>query len=114
LLAAWVLVVFARQVSEAAAASDRADALRGGNERLAAEVAGLEKELDLIRRPEFISHEARKYRLGEGKEIPFQLADDAPPLPEDAPGSASVKLGALPVHRTPLDSWLDVLFGEGA
>ena len=113
LLATWVLIVFARQVSEAAAAGDRADALRATNEQLAADVAGLEREFELIRRQEFIAQEARKFRLGEGREIPFQLANDAPPLPSDAPGSASVKLGAVPATRTPIEAWLDVLFGSG-
>jgi cell division protein FtsB len=111
LLACWVLIVFARQVSEAAAASDEADALRAGNEQLAADVAGLERELALIRKQEFIALEARKYRLGEGREIPFQLAADAPPLEADAPGSASVKLGAVPAKANPVDAWLEVLFG---
>lgn len=111
LLACWVLIVFARQVSEAAAASDRAGELRAGNVQLAADVAGLERELELIRKQAFIALEARRYRLGEGREMPFQLANDAPPLAADAPGSTSVKLGAVPATRTPLESWLEVLFG---
>jgi cell division protein FtsB len=111
LLACWVLLVFARQISEAAAASDRADELAAANQQLAAHVAGLEAEYDLIRDPEFIALEARKYGFGEGREIPFQLANDAPPLASDAPGSAAVKLGAVPTTRTPLEGWLEVLFG---
>jgi cell division protein FtsB len=114
LLACWVLVVFARQISEAAAASDRADSLDAGNQQLAAQVAGLEAELELIRKQEFIAIEARKYGFGEGRELPFQLADDAPPLAPDAAGSASVKLGAIPVARSPLDAWLEVLFGPSS
>ena len=111
LLVGWVLIVFAHQVGEAAAASARADDLRAGNTQMASDIAALEKELDLIRRQPFIALEARRYRLGEGREIPFQLANDAPRLPDDAPGSAAVKLGAEPVNRSPLDSWLEVLFG---
>jgi hypothetical protein len=111
LIAGWVLIVFAHQVGEAAAASSRVDALRASNEHMTTDVGALEKELDLIRRPAFIALEARRYRLGEGREIPFQLANDAPPLPDDAPGSAAVKLGAEPSWHSPLESWLEVLFG---
>ena len=39
------------------------------------------------------------------------LADDAPPLAPDAPGSASVRLGAVVDRPSPLESWLDLLFG---
>ena len=111
LLAGWVLVVFARQVSDAAAAGATADTMRVANATAAAEVAGLERELELIRRQEFIAQQARLYRFGVGKEIPFTLDPNAPPLPSDAPGSAAVKLGAEPADRSPLDAWLEVLFG---
>jgi hypothetical protein len=111
LLASWVLIVFARQVSDAAAASATADALRGSNAQASADVAALEHELDLIKRPAFIAQEARAYRIGTGKEIPFTLAPDAPSLAPDAPGSASVKLGAHAADHSPLDAWLEVLFG---
>jgi hypothetical protein len=74
-------------------------------------VAGLERELELIGRQAFIEQAARSYRLGTGTEIPFTLDPDAPPLPADAPGSAAVKLGAEPANRSPLDAWLEVLFG---
>jgi len=111
LLAAWVLIVFARQVTDAAAASATADAMRVANAQASAQVAGLERELDLIRRQEFIAQQARLYRIGQGKELPFTLDPDAPPLASDAPGSAAVKLGAEPVGRSPLDAWLEVLFG---
>src|SRR5215203_4166703 len=50
LVAAWVIVLFARQVSEASEASTRADAMRVQNEVLAANVTALEDELALIQR----------------------------------------------------------------
>ena len=43
--------------------------------------------------------------------LAFSLAPDAPPLPKDAPGSASVRLGADTTRVTPLESWLTLLFG---
>ncbi len=110
-VAAWVIVLFARQVSEASEAAGRADAMRASNAALEAQVAALTLERQLIQRPAYIDQQAREYRLGTTDEIPFILADDAPSLAADAPGSASVKLGATVTRRTPLDAWLDLLFG---
>jgi cell division protein FtsB len=112
IVASWVIVLFARQVGEASDAIARADAVRASNTALAADVVGLERELELIRRQAYISQQARTYRLGATNEIPFMLADGAPTLPPDAPGSASVRLGAVTVQRSPLEAWLDLLFGS--
>jgi cell division protein FtsB len=112
LVAAWIIVLFARQVGEASEASSRADAMRVQNERKAAEVTALERELALIQRQAYIEQQAREYRLGAPREIPFILADDAPPLAADAPGTAATRLGAQGARVTPLDAWLDLLFGE--
>ena len=72
----------------------------------------LKRELELIQRQAYITQQARAYRLGGGREIAFTLDANAPALPADAPGSASVKLGAAPMdQRTPLESWLELLFG---
>lgn len=112
LIAASLLALgFVRQVGEASAASDRADALRAGNAELQAEVARLQHDLGRVQDPRFILLAGRAYGLGGPREIPFALAAGARPLPADAPGSASVRLGAPPLHRTPLETWLEVLFG---
>lgn len=112
-VAAWVVVVFARQVGEASAASARAAELADANAVLAAHVEALERELVQIQDPAYISQQARAHRMGNGREIPFQLAPDAPPLADDAPGSASVRVGAVVDRPSPLDAWLDLLFGPG-
>ena len=57
------------------------------------QVAALERELDLIARPRYVDQQARGYGLGTPREIPFALAPGAPPLPEDAPGSAALRVG---------------------
>ena len=112
LVAAWVIVLFARQVGDASEATARADAMQASNDQLQAEVIGLESELTLIQRQAYIEQAARQYRLGTAVEIPFALADGAPPLPADAPGSATVRLGADPEVTTPLESWARLLFGD--
>jgi cell division protein FtsB len=113
MLAVWIVVVFARQVGDASAAAARVDQMHVDNASLATEVAALTRELDQIKRQRFIEQEARAHGLGSAKEVAFTLAEDAPPLPEDAPGSASVRLGALGSEVTPLDRWLTLLFGPG-
>lgn len=110
-VSAWIVVVFARQVGEASAASTRAEQMRLANTELAADVASLERELELIQRQEYILQQARGYRLGIPNEIPFTLSPDAPALAADAPGSAAVRLGAGEPAVTPLESWLSLLFG---
>jgi cell division protein FtsB len=111
MLAVWIVIVFARQVSEASAASNRAEAAASHNIALEIEIAALERELQLIGRQEYIEQQARGYGLGSRREIPFTLADDAPPLGADAPGSAAVRLGATVDRVTPLERWLSMLFG---
>jgi len=113
ILIAWLIVSFGRQVAEASASSARADELRAANAALADEVAAMEHELEVIQDQRYISQAARAFRLGSPGEIPFALAADAPPLPADAPGSAGAELGATTASMSPLDRWLDVLFGPG-
>jgi hypothetical protein len=112
LLAAWVIILFARQVGEASAATGRAEEMIADNAARRSEIAGLERELQRIQQTRYVVQQARGYGLGEPKEIAFTLAAGAPSLPPDAPGSAAVRLGARN-GSTPLESWLSVLFGPG-
>jgi hypothetical protein len=111
LLAAWIVVAFARQVSDASAAATRAQDIATGNAMLRLEVAAMERELDAIARQRFVEQQARAYRVGGAHEMPFALAADAPALAPDAPGSAAVRLGADVDGMSPLERWLTVLFG---
>jgi hypothetical protein len=112
LVAAWIIVLFARQVGDAAAASARAEAMIADNAARQAQVAALDRELVEIQESRFVLLQARAHGLGGHNEIAFTLDPGAPPLPSDAPGSAGLRVGAAaPV--SPLDSWLTVLFGSG-
>ncbi len=111
LLAAWILVVFARQVSEASAATGRAEAMVVDNAARQVEIDGMKRELAQIQQLPYVLQQARAHGLGGPHEIAFSLAADAPSLPPDAPGSASVRLGA-PGAVSPLERWLSVLFGS--
>jgi hypothetical protein len=111
LAAALLTLGFARQVGEAAAATDRAEELRAANAALRDEVAGLQRDLGHVQDVRYIKLAGRAFGLGGPGEIPFALAAGAPPLAADAPGSASVRLGAAPLTTSPLDAWLEALFG---
>jgi cell division protein FtsB len=111
LVAVWIVVVFARQVGDAQAASNNATQLAADNEALAAEVQSLQSELDLVVQPDYVAMEARGVRLGNPHEIPFTLDPSVPPPVDGAPGSASARLGVTTSHETPLESWLQLLFG---
>ncbi len=111
MLAAWIVIVFARQVAEASDASTRAGDIATGNAMLRLEVAAMERELEAIGRQRFVEQQARGHGVGGVDEISFSLAPDAPPLAVDAPGSAAVRLGAESENVAPLERWLTVLFG---
>lgn len=110
-LALWIVIVFARQVGDASAATARADAIRAANASLATEVASLQAELRLVQGSEYIAQQARGYGLGTPQERPFALAPDASPVASGAPGSAALRLGAVAAARSPLETWLSLLFG---
>ncbi len=111
MLAAWIVIAFARQVGEAAAATTRADDIASANAALRIEVGALERELDLIARQRYIEQQGRAYGLGGPREIAFTLEKGAPALPADAPGSAALRIGARTDDIAPLERWLTVLFG---
>ena len=110
-LAGWIVIVFARQVGEASAATTQAERITTENVQRQGQVAALERELELIARPRYIAQQARGYGLGSEREIPFALAPGAPALPDDAPGSATVRVGAAAAPVSPMERWLTVLFG---
>jgi len=112
-LAVWIVLMFARQVGDASAASSRAEVLVASNAVQAAHVAAKGRELDQIQQARYVDQAARAFGLGKSREIAFTLDPNAPALPSDAPGSASVRLGTSTDGGSPLDHWLTLLFGSG-
>jgi cell division protein FtsB len=110
-VAAWIVILFARQVGQASEATQRLRDLDAGNQALTGRVASLQRELQLIQRQEYILQVARGFGLGRGREIPFTLKPGTAPVPANAPGSASLRLGAADDSQSPLESWLSLLFG---
>jgi hypothetical protein len=110
-VAGWILFTFARQVGEAADATARADRARADNASISAELGRLQGELAYIQQPRFVAQQARAYGVGGRREHPFTLQVGAAALPADAPGSASQRIGFRTTERTPLQAWIQVLFG---
>lgn len=113
LVVTLIVVGFGREVSDAAAASDRAAQLRTTNAALQGQLADLQGDLGHVGDDTYVGIAARGYGLGAKHEVPFVLAAGAPSLPPDAPGSAAVRVGAPAGANSPLDAWLDLLFGAG-
>jgi hypothetical protein len=111
LAAVAIVIGFAGQAADAARAGTRVVEEQAQNAVVAAETEALRKELDLVTQERWVLQQARAYRLGSRAERPFTLAPGAPDLPADAPGSAMRRLGADPTRPSPLESWLEVLFG---
>lgn len=111
LIGIWLVGVFARQVSDASAAASQVDAMRARNETVSQQIASLQAEVDLVQRPEVYQELARGYRLGTAREIPFVVDPNAPPPPPGSPGSVGIAGAVSHEQRTPLEAWLQVLFG---
>jgi hypothetical protein len=113
-VAVWILFTFARQVSEAADATARAERARAANATLIDQLERLRAELAFIQQPEFVALQARAYGVGGRGERQFTLSAGAPTLPPDAPGSATQRVGYRVETRTPLDAWITLLFDPGS
>jgi len=86
--------------------------LRDENAALAAQAEALTAERILLDDAAFLDLIARGYSLGSSVERPFVLAANATELPPDAPGSAARRLTVSEEARSPLDAWIEVLFGS--
>ncbi|HYL39910.1 MAG TPA: hypothetical protein VET90_01245 [Candidatus Binatus sp.] len=113
LVVAWLVIAFGRQVGDASAASSRAAELRALNDGLRSDLAALQADLQQAQSDPYVGVAARGVDLGKRHEVPFTLAAGAPTLPPDAPGSAALRVGGQPARPSPLEAWLDLLFGPG-
>ncbi len=109
--AALIVIGFAGQAAEAARATTRVVEERARNTEVAAQTEALRQELRLVTQQRWVLQQARAYRLGSRAERPFALAPDAPVLADDAPGSPTRRIGADTTPSSPLEGWLEILFG---
>jgi cell division protein FtsB len=105
------IATFARSLIGALDARAAVDRLRKENAALQEQVDALAAERLLLGDRAFLELLARGYGLGSPLEHPFALTADAPDLPIDAPGSAARRLATPRVYESPLERWLEILFG---
>lgn len=108
----WLIGVFAHQVTEAENAQNQADILRNRNVAMERDIASLRREVALIKQPAFVAEMARGYLLGTPGEVAYKV-DATGTLPPDAPGSQGIVPVSHEKPATPLEAWLEALFGSG-
>lgn len=108
-IAFWVVLGFARTMTQLNAATERRVALTAETTALTAQVDAAHRELELIQTDGFQALQARAFAIGAPGEIAFALESGAPsPAPVVPLGSE----GAAAEPQTPLDAWLRLLFGD--
>lgn len=112
LIVALFVVEFGRNLIGVIQVNSRLAQLRDETAALQARADALTAERVLLDDAAFLELVARGYSLGSAVERPFVLAADAPPLPEDAPGSSARRFSPDAPTRSPLDAWLDLLLGS--
>lgn len=104
----WLVVVFGSALADVSAANQRVQQVRADNAALEERVARGRAEIDLIRTDDFLRLQARAFGMGQPGERTFALEAGTPQM------EAIVPLGStpdLPAPRSPLDEWLQLLFG---
>jgi len=112
LLVVAFVAAFGRSLIGVIEVNTRLSRLRDETAALQARADALTAERVLLGDAAFLELVARGYSLGSAVERPFVLAADAAPLPDDAPGSSARRFSPVASTRTPLDAWLDLLFGS--
>jgi hypothetical protein len=108
MVAIWVVFMFGRALTQLNEATQRASAVRTETIGLHDRLEQAQRELELVQTDAFLSLQARGYGLGESGERAFGLAPGAPPPPQIVPLGGET---ASASGRTPLESWLRLLFG---
>jgi len=112
LLVAVFLLALVRNLIGVIEVNTRLSRLRDETAALQARADALTAERVLLDDAAFLELVARGYSLGSTVERPFVLAANAAPLPDDAPGSSARRFSPDAPTRTPLDAWLNLLFGS--
>lgn len=108
-LAFWLLVTFGRALGQLNDATQREATAAAETRTLQAQLEAGRRELMLVQTDAFQALEARALGMGGSGEKIFALTADAPPPP------AIVPLGqdsAASATKSPLDAWLELLFGD--
>jgi cell division protein FtsB len=105
----WLVVVFGNALSQLNAAEQREAAMAAEANALQAELDAGRRELALVQTDAFQALQARALGYGESGELAFTLPAGAPPPDHVVPLGVA---DAPPTMATPLEAWLDLLFGD--
>lgn len=109
----WLVFVFARALGDVDRATARQAQITSEASTLQARLDADRRELQLVQTDAFQRLQARAYGLGAAGEQAFALAPGAPSPAPITPLGGARPAGSLdaPV-QTPLDAWLQILFGH--
>jgi len=108
-VAFWLVFVFGTTLQQLNEATAREAQVKAETAALQQQLTDDQRELQLAQTDSFKQLQARGYGLGAPNEVVFSLEAGAPPPPPLA------RLGAPSVAEqpeTPLDAWLNLLFGN--
>jgi len=108
-LAVWLVLTFGRALTQLNDATQREAAAAAETRSLAAQLEAGRRELILVQTDAFQALEARALGMGGPGEKIFALTTDAPPPPAIVPLGQDAASSAT---KTPLDAWLELLFGN--
>ena len=105
----WLVIVFAHALGQLNDATQRQLAAQTEAQTLQAQLDAGRRELVLVQTDAFQQMQARALGMGQNGEKVFSLTSDAPPPAAIVPLGRAAPPG---LRQTPLESWLELLFGN--
>jgi len=104
----WLVIVFGRALTELNEVTARQALVTGETQTLQGRLDASRRELELVQTDSFQSLQARSFGMGEPGEVEFSIQGRHTGLPIIPLGSAAATVSS----GSPLDAWLDLLFGD--
>ena len=104
----WLVIVFGRALTELNEVTARQALVTGETQALEARLDAGRRELELVQTDSFQGLQARSFGMGEAGEVVFTIQGRHTGLPIIPLGNAAATVSA----GSPLDAWLDLLFGD--
>ena len=111
IMGVWLLLTFGRSLAQLNDAAQHQAAMTSETNTLQAELDAGRRELVLVQTDAFQALEARSLGYGQDGEVAFSLPAGAPPADHVVPLGAD-RAAAAGQTQTPLEAWLNLLFGD--
>ena len=105
----WLVIGFGQALGQLNDATQRQVAAAAETQTLQAQLEAGRRELMLVQTDAFQGLQARALGMGQNGELVFGMTADAPPPPPIVPLGRTAAPAAT---KTPLEAWLDLLFGS--